>query len=205
MPGLTGIIDKWINAERLYGILHLIGAGALIYASTATTYNHMYWAMLLNMLVYMPIIPGQHRILQCAGKYKMDLIKTSPIRVWGTVGFICAMWAGPFRVQGKFGTALCGSHLGSHAGTLRFHPACLPPPCAVKEKRCSPLSDWTALVLFKAQEDGYLLPILHVAGSRPSNNKHLWRPFPGSFASIPEYADSFGVKHPHPALHLANE
>ena len=52
MPGLTGIIaDKWINAERLYGILHLIGAGALIYASTATTYNHMYWAMLLNMLV----------------------------------------------------------------------------------------------------------------------------------------------------------
>ena len=33
MPGLTGIIaDKWINAERLYGILHLIGAGALIYA-----------------------------------------------------------------------------------------------------------------------------------------------------------------------------
>ena len=43
MPGLTGIIaDKWINAERLYGILHLIGAGALIYASTATTYTHMY-------------------------------------------------------------------------------------------------------------------------------------------------------------------
>ena len=37
MPGLTGIIaDKWINAERLYGLLHLIGAGALLYASTAT-------------------------------------------------------------------------------------------------------------------------------------------------------------------------
>ena len=27
MPGLTGIIaDKWVNAERLYGILHLLGA-----------------------------------------------------------------------------------------------------------------------------------------------------------------------------------
>ena len=47
MPGLMGIIaDKWINAERLYGTLHLIGAGALIYASTATTYSNMYWAML---------------------------------------------------------------------------------------------------------------------------------------------------------------
>ena len=31
MPGLTGIVaDKWINAERLYGILHLVGAGALM-------------------------------------------------------------------------------------------------------------------------------------------------------------------------------
>ena len=96
MPGLTGIIaDKWINAERLYGILHLIGAGALIYASTATTYNHMYWAMLLNMLVYMPTLSLANTVSYNAlEKYKMDLIKDfPPIRVWGTVGFICAMWA----------------------------------------------------------------------------------------------------------------
>ena len=40
MPGLTGIIaDKWINAERLYGILHLIGAGALIYSAVYLAYN----------------------------------------------------------------------------------------------------------------------------------------------------------------------
>ena len=51
MPGLVGIVaDKWINAERLYGILQLLGGGCLIYASTATDYNNMYWAMLLNML-----------------------------------------------------------------------------------------------------------------------------------------------------------
>ena len=146
MPGLTGIIaDKWINAERLYGILHLIGAGALIYASTATTYNHMYWAMLLNMLVYMPTLSLANTVSYNAlEKYKMDLIKDfPPIRVWGTVGFyLCHVGCGPYRVQGKFGTALCGSHLGSHAGALRLHPACLP-PCAAKEKRCSPLSDWT--------------------------------------------------------------
>lgn len=37
MPGLTGIIaDKWVNAERLYGILHILGAASLFYASTAT-------------------------------------------------------------------------------------------------------------------------------------------------------------------------
>ena len=142
MPGLTGIIaDKWINAERLYGILHLIGAGALIYASTATTYNHMYWAMLLNMLVYMPTLSLANTVSYNAlEKYKMDLIKDfPPIRVWGTVGFICAMWAvdltgfkassaQPYRQPcWDFMLSLC-------------QPA---PPCAAKEKRCSPLSDWT--------------------------------------------------------------
>ena len=139
MPGLTGIIaDKWINAERLYGILHLIGAGALIYASTATTYNHMYWAMLLNMLVYMPTLSLANTVSYNAlEKYKMDLIKDfPPIRVWGTVGFICAMWA----------VDLTGFKASSSRQPCwGFTPSpCLPaPPCAAKEKRCSPLSDWT--------------------------------------------------------------
>lgn len=69
MPGLTGIIaDKWINAERLYGILHLIGAGALIYASTATTYNHMYYHAAQHACLHAYTISYQHRILQCIGK-----------------------------------------------------------------------------------------------------------------------------------------
>ena len=57
MPGIIGIIaDKWINAERLLGICHLFGAAALFYASTITDYNHMYWAMLINLFCYMPTI-----------------------------------------------------------------------------------------------------------------------------------------------------
>ena len=35
MPGIIGIIaDKWFNAERLYGLCHIIGAACLFYAST---------------------------------------------------------------------------------------------------------------------------------------------------------------------------
>ena len=131
MPGLTGIIaDKWINAERLYGILHLIGAGALIYASTATTYNHMYWAMLLNMLVYMPTLSLANTVSYNAlEKYKMDLIKDfPPIRVWGTVGFICAMWAVDltgFKASSAqlYVAAISAAMLGLYAFTL---PACPP-------------------------------------------------------------------------------
>ena len=40
MPGIIGIIaDKWFNAERLYGLCHIAGAGCLFYASTATGYD----------------------------------------------------------------------------------------------------------------------------------------------------------------------
>jgi NHS family xanthosine MFS transporter len=141
MPGLTGIIaDKWINAERLYGILHLIGAGALIYASTATTYTHMYWAMLLNMLVYMPTLSLANTVSYNAlERYKMDLVKDfPPIRVWGTVGFICAMWAVDL-------TGFKASSAQLYVAAWDFMLSlCQPaPPCAAKEKRCSPLSDWT--------------------------------------------------------------
>lgn len=32
MPAITGIIaDKWINAEKLYGVLHILGGLALLY------------------------------------------------------------------------------------------------------------------------------------------------------------------------------
>ena len=43
MPGIIGIIaDKWFNAERLYGLCHIVGAACLFYASTATGYDQMY-------------------------------------------------------------------------------------------------------------------------------------------------------------------
>ena len=38
MPGLIGIVaDRWVNAERMYGICHLVGAGLLLWASTVRT------------------------------------------------------------------------------------------------------------------------------------------------------------------------
>ncbi len=135
MPGIIGIIaDKWFNAERLYGLCHIAGAGCLFYASTATGYDQMYWAMLLNLLVYMPTLSLANTVSYNAlEQYKCDLIKDfPPIRVWGTIGFICAMWA----------VDLTGFKNSSAQ-------------------------------LYVTYGDLFL----------------------GSFASIPEYADSFGVKH----------
>ena len=96
MPGIIGIIaDKWFNAERLYGLCHIAGAGCLFYASTATGYDQMYWAMFTQPVgIYAHFIPRHTVSYNALEQYKCDLIKDfPPIRVWGTIGFICAMWA----------------------------------------------------------------------------------------------------------------
>jgi MFS transporter, NHS family, xanthosine permease len=57
MPALTGIIvDRWINAEKLYGVLHILGALSLLTLPMITTPTAFFWVMLLNMIFYMPTI-----------------------------------------------------------------------------------------------------------------------------------------------------
>ena len=155
MPGIIGIIaDKWFNAERLYGLCHIVGAACLFYASTATGYDQMYWAMLLNLLVYMPTLSLANTVSYNAlEQYKCDLIKDfPPIRVWGTIGFICAMWAVDltgFKNSSAqlYVGAISALLLGVYSFTL---PACKP----AKTENKSLLSAFglDALVLFKRKK-----------------------------------------------------
>ena len=84
MPGLMGIVaDRWVNAERLYGVLHLTGAGLLLWASTVSDYDTLYVIMLLNAMVYMPTIALNnalsYRVLEQSGLNVIQ--KFPPIRV----------------------------------------------------------------------------------------------------------------------------
>src|ERR1700759_2749684 len=57
MPALLGIVaDRWMNAERVLGICHIIGALLLFTASKITDAGTMYWIMLLNSMFFMPTI-----------------------------------------------------------------------------------------------------------------------------------------------------
>lgn len=198
MPGLTGIIaDKWINAERLYGILHLIGAGALLYASTATTYHQMYWAMLLNMLAYMPTLSLANTVSYNAlEKHGMDLVKDfPPIRVWGTVGFICAMWAVDLtgfksNAAQLYVAAFSAAILGLYAFSL---PAC--PPTRSEGKTMLSAFGLDALVLLKRKQMAVFFLFSMLLGAALQITNTYGDLFLSSFATIPEYADSFGVKH----------
>src|SRR5690606_26520519 len=99
MPGLLGIVaDRWINAERLLGLCHLAGALLLVYTTTVHDYFWFYIVMLFNACVYMPTIALNNSVSYNVLEKKGYSIVTDfpPIRVWGTVGFIAAMWAVDF-------------------------------------------------------------------------------------------------------------
>lgn len=99
MPTLLGIVaDKWLSAKWLYMLCHLVGAGTLFMAAEVTTPGAMFMVILLNSLAYMPTLGLINTIsyyrLKSAG---LDIVTDfPPIRIWGTIGFIMAMWGVSF-------------------------------------------------------------------------------------------------------------
>ncbi|EGJ70252.1 nucleoside transporter [Bacteroides coprosuis DSM 18011] len=94
MPAIMGIIaDRWVPAQKLLGLSHLLSAFFIFLAAQETTYTPLYTYMLLSVFFYMPTIALSNSVaynsLNVAG---LDTVKAfPPIRVWGTVGFIIAM------------------------------------------------------------------------------------------------------------------
>ncbi|TXF79105.1 nucleoside permease [Chryseobacterium sp.] len=95
MPALMGIVaDKWINAEKLYGTLHVLYGATLFLLAKTNDPTSFFWILLVGMCFYMPTLSLSNSI-----SYKIlkdshyDVVKVfPPIRVWGTIGFIVAMW-----------------------------------------------------------------------------------------------------------------
>jgi len=99
MPAIIGIIaDKYLNAQKLIGIIHILGAGLLYYLSHLSNYDTFFWVMLAYLMLYMPTIGLANAVsYSILDDNKFDVVKVfPPIRVWGTIGFIVAMWAVDF-------------------------------------------------------------------------------------------------------------
>ena len=94
MPTLFGIIaDKW-KANYVYAILHLLFGITMCFLPMIDAPMPFFWVLLVAMCFYMPTIGLNNsvgfNILKNEGKDPTTYFP--PIRVWGTVGFIVAMW-----------------------------------------------------------------------------------------------------------------
>ncbi|HLP56608.1 MAG TPA: nucleoside permease [Fluviicola sp.] len=199
MPTITGIIaDRWINAERLYGILHLLGAGALLCIPMVDDPGTFFWVMFFTMICYMPTISLSNSVgynVLKANNY--DVIKSfPPIRVWGTVGFIAAMWAtnltGNKATAGQFyiaaGAAII---LAIYAFTL---PAC--PPHKDREKKS--LSAMFGLDAFRLFTNYKMLLFFFFSmflGAALQLTNMYGDTFLSDFQKVPKYFNSFVTEY----------
>lgn len=88
-PIFIGLIaDRYFAAQRIMGVLHLLGA-VLLYAATTISHNtSFYWIILFYSLLYMPTIALSNSV---AFGQMSDPGKQFPwIRVFGTLGWIAA-------------------------------------------------------------------------------------------------------------------
>lgn len=88
-PFFVGLIaDRFFSAQKVLGILHLLGAITLYYISTVKEFNDFWWLILLYTLMYMPTMSLANSISFSQMK---DPAKEFPkVRVLGTVGWIAA-------------------------------------------------------------------------------------------------------------------
>ncbi len=200
MPAITGIIaDRWMNAEKLYGILHILYGAILFYVPQVNNPDTLYYVIFAAMICYMPTISLSNSISYTILNNKgFDVVKTfPPIRVWGTIGFIVAMWvtnltgskanANQFIIAG-----IAAIFLGMYSFTM---PKCPPQNTIAKD---APLYEQLGLKAFKLLGN-YKMALFFIfslfLGAALQLTNMYGDSYLDDFKSMPQYADSLVVKY----------
>ena len=210
MPALMGIVaDRWIPAQRLLGLCHLL-AGLFMfgaaYAGLSHNYQFIFPSYTLSVAFYMPTLALANSVaysgLTQAG---MDTVKDfPPIRVFGTVGFICMMWV----------VDLCGFQPNQNqfivsgiVSIILFFYSFTLPSCSVAEagekKSLVDAFGLQAFTLFKQKRMAIFFIFSMMLGVSLQITNGFANPFITSFKDIPEYAGTFGVQHANILISLS--
>lgn len=215
MPAIIGIVaDRWVQAQRLLGACHLLAAlfmGAAGYYASATgagvEFGTLFTLYTLSVAFYMPTIALSnsvaYAVLERAG---LDTVKAfPPIRVWGTVGFICAMLfcdVTGFQTTCMqfFQCATIGLLLGAYAFTL---PECPVSAASAGKKSLTEALGLRAFALFRQKRMALFFIFSMLLGVSLQITNGFANPFITSFRGIPQYADTFGANHANALISLS--
>ena len=214
MPAILGIVaDRWIQGQKVLGLSHLISGAAMICAGLyglsagdAVQFGPLFALYTIGVAFYMPTIALSNSVaynaLELAG---LDRVRHfPPIRVFGTIGFIISMWcvdllgfqktANQFVMSGSIGLLL-----GLYAFTL--------PKCRTNnDGKVTSIVDMfglKAFTLFKQKKMAVFFIFSMLLGVSLQITNGFANPFLHSFGHIPEYADTFGVKHANMLISLS--
>lgn len=202
MPAIVGILsDRFINAEKLYGVLHILGGIGLFFVPAAQTPDDMFWRILITMIFYMPTISMSNTVMYAilSRQGGVDVVKVfPPIRVWGTVGFIVALWIVSLTGHEKdaFQFYLGGISslvLGLYAFTL---PACPPLGKDLERKNWIQALGLNAFSMFKDYRYAVFFLFALLLGAALQLTNAYGDVFLHDFDSNPLYMDTLTVQYP---------
>ncbi len=203
MPAVIGIVaDRWVPAQKMLGLCHLlaavfIAAAAWLGAQTQICFSHLFVCYTLSVAFYMPTLALSNSVAYTALRQQnLDTVKCfPPIRVFGTVGFICAMWITNFAhfaqsyTQWYFSAAL-GILLGLYCFTL---PAC--PVNTQKAKTLAEALGLKAFALFKEKKLATFFVFSMLLGMSLQITNGFAGPFITGFNELAGYTGSWGANN----------
>ena len=213
MPALIGIVaDRWVQAQKLLGICHLLAAAFMAatgyYALTASQveFGTLFTLYSLSVAFYMPTLGLSNSVAYTGlGSAGLDTVKHfPPIRIWGTIGFICAMWccdlSGFQSTAWQFiQSATIGVVLGLYAFTM---PQC-PTNKSNNKKSLVEALGLNAFALFKQKKMALFFIFSILLGVSLQITNGFANPFISDFGQVAEYANTFGVQHANILISLS--
>ena len=207
MPAVMGIIaDRWIQAQRLMGFCHLL-AGLFMFgtawygyqAGHNANFTTLFLLYSLSVAFYMPTLALTNSVAYSAlNQAGLDTVKAfPPIRVFGTIGFLCTMWF--VDIMGYKSTQMQFVVSGVLSILLFLYSFTLPKCAVCKTGQKKSLVDafgLKAFALFKQKKMAIFFIFSMLLGVSLQITNGFATPFIESFKSIPEYAGTFGVKYP---------
>lgn len=136
-PFFIGLIaDRFFPAQRILGVLHLIGAVVLYLLGQQSTFNGFYPLILTYMLLYMPTLALVNAV---AFRQMSDTAKEfPPVRVLGTIGWIVVgniiAYLALEKTKSLDQTFLIGAIASAALGIFSFFLPNTPPPKSKEEK-----------------------------------------------------------------------
>lgn len=214
MPALIGVVaDRWIQAQRVLSLSHLL-AGAFmiaagcyaINAGEAVEFGPLFTLYTLSVAFFMPTIGLSNSVgFNALTKVGMDPVSDFPaLRVFGTVGFICAMLTSDFGGLQHAPTQFIFS------GALSLVLACYAlsmPKCPTSDvKGSNSLVDilgLRAFTLFKIPRMAIFFIFSMLLGVSLQITNGFANPFLSSFQGIKEYADTFAAQHANALISIS--
>lgn len=206
MPALMGIVaDKWIQAQRLLSLCHLLAGLFMIAccfyglsAAGSVSFGTLFSLYTISVAFFMPTIALTNSVAYNAlEKEGMDTVKAfPPIRVWGTVGFICSMWA--VNLLGFKSTPYQFALSGGLSLLMALYslsmPAC-PTNQSGEKKSLVDALGLRAFALFKDYRMALFFIFSMLLGSCLQITNGYATSYLEAWGALPQYADSVMVKY----------